>query len=87
MTDINDITITYEEDGVELVKEVDKIILARGTWPTILFKYLQWDPKKETYSEEKYTLRRYRKIGDEYRQQSKFNISNRQIIEALRKWL
>jgi hypothetical protein len=88
---IDEISIDYEEDGVLVVKQLDREVLTRGAWTTILFRYQQWEPKKEEYSPEKYTLRRYRKIRDEYRQQSKFNISSvdqaQKIIAALQKWI
>jgi hypothetical protein len=90
-SNVDEITINYEENGVLLVKELDKVILSRGGWATIIFLYQQWDPRKEDYGPEQYTIRRYRKIKDEYRQQSKFNISSddqaRKIIEALQKWI
>ncbi len=44
---IDDITINYEEEGVQVVKELDKVILTRGAWSTIIFRYQQWEPKKE----------------------------------------
>ncbi len=88
---IDDITINYEEEGVQVVKELDKVILTKGAWSTIIFRYQQWDQKKEGYGEDRYTIRRYRKIHDEYRQQSKFNISNKEqaekIINALQGWI
>ena len=87
---VDDITITYEEDGVVLVKQLDKIVLTKGAWSTIIFKYQQWENAKEAYSADKYTIRRYRKMKGEYKQQSKFNISSKaqaeQIIEALQTW-
>jgi hypothetical protein len=87
---IDEITVDYEENGILLVKEVDKEVLTRGGWTTIIFKFQQFDPKKEDYGPEKYTIRRYRKMGDSFRQQSKFNISNakqaRQLAEILDKW-
>jgi hypothetical protein len=39
--DVNDITIQYEEDGVVLVKEIDKEILSKGLWTTILLKRIR----------------------------------------------
>ncbi len=46
---------------------------------------------KETYSGDRYTIRRYRKIRGDYMQQSKFNISSadqaRKIIDALNGWI
>ena len=41
-----DITINYEEDGVLVVKELDKVILSKSAWATVLFKYVQWDKNK-----------------------------------------
>lgn len=88
---IDDISIKYEEDGVVVVKELDREILTRGAWTTIIFRYQQWEAKTERYGPDKYTLRRYRKIKEEYRQQSKFNISSvdqaEKIIAALQKWI
>ena len=88
--DIDEVTITYEEDGVEVVKELDKEILSKGAWATIIFKYQDWDRQKEQYGDEKFTIRRYRKMSGVYRQQSKFNISSKaqaeKIIEVLQKW-
>ncbi len=89
-SDINEITINYSEDDLLLVKELDKEILTKGAWSTIMFKYQDYDRKKEDYGPIKYTIRRYRKINNEYRQQSKFNISSidqaSKIIDALQKW-
>ncbi len=89
-SDIDQVSITYEEDGVEVVKELDKEILTKGAWSTILFKYQDWDRKSEKYGDEKYTIRRYRKMSGVYRQQSKFNISSKaqaeKIIDVLQKW-
>jgi hypothetical protein len=90
-SNVADITINYEEDGVLVVKELDKQILSKGTWTTIIFKYQQWDRATEGYGSERFTIRRYRKTNDEYRQQSKFNISSaaqaEKIIVALQAWL
>ena len=89
-SNVNDITIFYEEEGKEIVKEIDKKILSHGAWATIIFKYKQWERAKEKYSEHRYTIRRYRKRNGEYMQQSKFNISSKEqafkIIEALKNW-
>ncbi len=86
-----DLTVTYVDGGIETVKELDKAILSKGGWATVLFRYQDWDRAKEAYGPDKYTIRRYQKRGGEYRQQSKFNISSRAqaeaLIAALQKWL
>ena len=88
---IDDLTVNYEEDGVLLTKELDKVILSRGAWTTILFRFVQWDPKKDAYGPDRYAIRRYKKSGDTYRVQSKFAISSRdqakKIIDALAGWV
>jgi len=88
---IDEITLNYEEDGQLLVIELDKEILTRGAWTTIVFRYQQWDKKTSDFGKDLYTIRRYRKVGGNYMQQSKFNISNREqatkIIAALQKWI
>jgi hypothetical protein len=90
-SDVNEITINYEEDGIIIVKELDKVILSKGAWSTIIFRYQDWNRTKGEYGPERFTIRRYRKLNDEYRQQSKFNISSRdqalKIINALQKWV
>jgi hypothetical protein len=86
-----DLTVNYTEAGQQLVEELDKQILSKGGWTTILFRYREWDPKRDAFGDDKFTIRRYQKRGGEYRQQSKFNISSRdqarQIIETLEHWL
>jgi hypothetical protein len=88
---IEDLTVNYTEDGIDTTKEIDKVVLSKGSWTTILFRYQDWDRAKETYGADKYTIRRYQKRGGEYRQQSKFNISSRAqaqaLVEALQGWL
>lgn len=88
---IEEITIHYEEEDLVLVKELDKEVLTKGAWTTILFRYQNWNRTKEEYSKDMYTIRRYQKRNGEYMPKSKFNISSskqaRQIITALDKWI
>lgn len=90
-SNVDEITIDYEENGILIVKELDREILSKGAWATLLFRYQQWDKKKEDYSPDRYTIRRYRKVNDVYIQQSKFNISSAdqatKIIAALQNWM
>ncbi|MFW6324677.1 MAG: hypothetical protein ACOC0U_06385 [Desulfovibrionales bacterium] len=90
-SNIDDLTVEYEEDGLVLVRELDKVVLSKGAWTTILFRYRELNRKTEEFGPEKYTIRRYRKIHDAYRQQSKFNISSKKqaakIVEALSRWI
>ena len=87
----DELSVTWEEDGIEIVKELDKRVLSKGAWTTILFRYQEWNRSKEEYSGDKYSIRRYQKRSGQYQQKSKFNISSRdqaqQIVDALTEWL
>jgi hypothetical protein len=90
-TTVEELTIAYEDGGVETVKELDKKILTKGAWATVMYRYQEWNRTKESYGEDKYSIRRYQKRDGEYKQQSKFNISSpkqaQEIIETLQGWL
>ena len=87
---VNDISITYEEDGQVLVKEIDKERLSSGAWATIVFRYQDLDKAKGEYGPDKFTIRRYQKRDGQYQAKSKFNISStaqaKKLIEVLNKW-
>ena len=88
---VDDLTINYEEDGIVIVKELDKAVLSKGAWATVMFRYQQWDKRKKEYGPDRYTIRRYRKLQGEYRSQGKFNISSAdqagKIVDVLQGWL
>ncbi len=87
----DDLTVTYEEDGEVVVEELDKAILSKGAWATVLFKYRDRDRRTQEMGKVKFTIRRYQKQNGSYRQKAKFNISSEaqanSIVETLSKWL
>ena len=90
-TTVEELTVSYTEDGIETVKELDKEVLTKGAWSTIIYRYQDWNRSKEEYGPDKYTIRRYQKRNGEYQQKSKFNISSNdqaeKVIEALQDWI
>jgi len=88
---VDEITMNYEENGQQLVKELDKVILTKGAWSTILFKYQDWDRQKNDFGPAKFSIRRYQKREGSYRPKSKFNISSidqaKKVIDGLNKWI
>ena len=88
---VDELTIKYTDDDLVTVKELDKQVLTKGAWATIIYRYQDWDRKKEEYGPDKYSIRRYQKRNGEYSPKSKFNISSRdqatKIIEALQGWM
>ena len=73
---VDELTVDYEEDGILKIKEIDKEVLSKGAWATVLFRYREWQ-ENDTYGPDRYVIRRYKKSGGEYRQQSKFHFQQR----------
>ena len=87
---VDELTVEYHEGDLMTVKELDKVVLTKGAWATVMFRYQDLDRKSGEFGADKYTIRRYQKRNGEYSQRSKFNISSRdqaeQIISALTRW-
>ncbi len=86
------ITINYEDNGILVVKELEKVVLSKkAAWVTVLFRYQDWVEKNEEYSSEKYAIRRYQKRNGEYRVQAKFSLTSKEqaqeLVTALSAWL
>lgn len=88
---VDELTVNYTENGSLVVKELDKVILTKGAWSTVIFKYQDLDRKKDEYGPVKFTIRRYQKREGEYRPKSKFTISSidqaKKVIDALQTWI
>ena len=88
---VDELTVEYMEGDEMTVKELDKVVLTKGAWATLMYRYQDLDRKTGEFGADKYTIRRYQKRNGEYSQRSKFNISSKdqatKIIEALSKWI
>lgn len=89
-SDVDELTVNYTEEGTLVVKELDKAVLTKGAWATVVYRYQDWDRAKGDYGPEKYTIRRYQKRNGVYNQRSKFNISSKDqalsLIKILQEW-
>ena len=87
----DELTVDYREGGVQLVQELDKVVLSRGAWATVVFKYREWEARRGEYGPVRFSVRRYQKRNDRYQQRSRFTISSadqaRKLIAALDRWV
>ena len=90
MSDHEEFSISYEKDGREIIREMDKAVLSKGAWATVMFLYQERGRKSEEWGSPKVRIQRYRKVEGSYRTQTKFNISSARqagkIVEILRRW-
>lgn len=89
---VDEITISWtDDDGVETLKELDKVVLTKGAWATLVFKYQDLNRSTGEYGPVKFRIGRYQKRNGGYYPHSKFNISSqdqaRKIIEILQSWI
>ena len=88
---VDELSVSYYEDGFETVRQLGKEILTKGAWATIMYQYQDWDKKSQDYGPIKFTIRRYQKKKGVYKPRSKFNISSidqaKKIIEILNNWM
>lgn len=87
---LEQLTVNWEENGELKVKELQKHVLSKGAWATIMFLYQEYDSKINDFRPPKITIRRYRKRNDQYIYQSKFNISSEaqglEIAKTIQEW-
>lgn len=88
---IDEININWSDETGKLVrKQMEKEVLTRGSWTTIMFLYQEMDRKTNDYGKPKISIRRYKKGASGYREQSKFTITNAkqayQMMEVLKRW-
>ena len=87
---IEELTYNYEDEGKLVRREVDREVLSKGAWSTIMFKFEELDRKTDEWKPAKIAIVRYKKSGGVYRKQSSFNISSekqaRAIVGTIEKW-
>lgn len=89
---VEEITIEWtDDDGQKTVKELDKEVLTKGAWSTVMFKYQDLNKKSGEYGAVKFRIGRYQKRNGVYYPHSKFNISSveqaQKIIGILQNWM
>ena len=88
---VEELTVNYEEEGVVLCKELEKHVLTKGAWATVMFLYQDFNRRDEEYGPLKVTIRRYQKKSGNYISRSKFNISSmdqaQRMVETLQGWM
>jgi len=87
---LEDLTYDYEDEGVLVRKQLDRAILTKGTWATVMFLFQELDRAKGKFRAPKMAIVRFKKAKGSYRKQSSFNISNekqaRQVTEVFERW-
>jgi hypothetical protein len=87
---LDELTYDFEDEGALVRKQLDKVVLSKGSWATIMFLYQELDRQSGKYRAPKMAIVRFKKWKGAYRKQSSFNVSNekqaRQIMDIFEGW-
>ena len=87
---LDELTYNYEDEGVLVRKELDKVVLTKGAWATMMFLYQELDKATGQFRAPKIAIVRFKKWKGSYRKQSSFNVSSekqaRQITDVFEGW-
>jgi len=87
---LDELTYDYEDEGKLVRKQLDKVVLTKGSWATLMFLYQELDKTAGTFRAPKIAIVRFKKFKGSYRKQSSFNVSSekqaRQITEIFERW-
>ena len=87
---LEELTYDYEDEGVLVRKQLEKVVLTKGSWATLMFLYQELDKASSTFRPPKIAIVRFKKFKGAYRKQSSFNVSSekqaRQITEVFEQW-
>lgn len=88
--DLDELSYDFEDEGRLVRKEIDRAVLTKGSWATIMFLFQELDRKTEAWRAPKVAIVRFKKSRGAWRKQSSFNISSerqaRQIVEVIERW-
>jgi len=87
---LDELTYDYEDEGVLVRKQLEKVVLTKGSWATLMFLYQELDKASGKFRAPKIAIVRFKKFHGSYRKQSSFNVSSekqaRQITDVFESW-
>ena len=87
---LDELTYDYEDEGVLVRKQLEKVVLTKGSWATLMFLYQELDKASGAFRPPKIAIVRFKKFKGAYRKQSSFNVSSekqaRQITDVFEQW-
>ena len=89
---VDELTCEWKDDeGRVITEQLDKIVLTKGAWATVMYLYRDLNRGTGEYGKPKARIQRYQKRGGRYSPHSKFNFSSldqaKQVAEILMGWV
>ncbi|HVZ71725.1 MAG TPA: hypothetical protein VHJ20_05060 [Polyangia bacterium] len=87
---LDDLTYDLEEDGTLVRRQLERVVLARGPWATVLFLYEELDHATGVFRAPRIAFVRFQKRRGAYRKHAAFTLAGandaRALEEVLARW-
>lgn len=91
VTDPNELSLDFEEDGKLVRKTIKKVVMAKGAWVRVVYLYQDLNRKKNEFGPLKVSVALYKKAKSIYQFQKEFSFSSavmaKQVAEIIQGWL
>jgi hypothetical protein len=87
---LDELSYDVEEDGVLVRRQVDRVVVARGAWATVMFLYEELDRATGAFRAPKIAVARFKKLRGAYRRHSVFTLASiaeaRALTDVFERW-
>jgi len=87
---LDELSYDQEDDGVLVREQLDRVVLARGSWATVMFLFRELDRTSGAWRAPKMAIVRFQKWRGGYRKHAAFNVASaeqaRELAEVLARW-
>jgi hypothetical protein len=91
VTDPNELSLDFEEDGKLVRKTIKKVVMAKGAWVRVVYLYQDLNRKKNEFGALKVSVALYKKAKSIYQFQKEFSFSSaamaKQAAEIIQAWI
>ncbi|HVU50233.1 MAG TPA: hypothetical protein VHL80_06085 [Polyangia bacterium] len=87
---LDELSYDQEDDGVLVREQLERVVLARGSWATVMFLFRELDRETGAWRAPKMAVVRFQKRQGGYRKHSAFNVASaeqaRELAAVLARW-
>jgi hypothetical protein len=87
---LDELTYDQEVDGVLVRRQLDRAVLARGAWATVMFLFEELDRTTGAYGAPRMAIMRFQKWKGGWRKHAAFNVANAaqadELAAVLARW-
>ena len=80
---LEELTYDYEEDGTLVRKEIDRVVLTKGGWATMMFLFQELDLERDAWQPAKVAIVRFQKVRGLWKKHAAWNLAGADEAHAV----